>query len=156
MTRMQITCVNPVQAHGAMTSQLWPQLKAMLTAGHRMIIELKPETRSLAQNARLWAMLTDISKQVDWYGRKLSQEEWKHVFSASLKRQDVVPGLDGGFVVLGLSTSKMTKAEMADLQTLMEAFGAQQGVRFTAPKELEDPKREGRLTVDAETGEIAA
>jgi hypothetical protein len=43
-----------------------------------------------------------------------------------------VPGLDGGFVVLGQSTSKMTKAEMCDLQTLMEAFGAEKGVRFSA------------------------
>jgi len=43
-----------------------------------------------------------------------------------------VPGLDGGFVVLGTSTSKMTKAEMCDLQALMEAFGAEKGVRFSA------------------------
>lgn len=95
-----------------------------------MILELKPETRSLEQNARLWAMLGEVSKQVVWHGRKLSPESWKHVLSASLKKQDVVPGIDGGFVVLGLSTSKMTRAEMADLQTLIEAFGAQQGVKF--------------------------
>ena len=101
-------------------------------AGQRMVLEIKPSTRSLEQNARLWVMLTDISKQVDWYGRKLSPDDWKHVFSAALKKQDVVPGLDGGFVVLGLSTSKMTKAEMCDLQTLMEAFGAEKGVRFSA------------------------
>ena len=101
-------------------------------AGQRMVLEIKPSTRSLEQNARLWVMLTDISKQVDWYGRKLSPDDWKHVFSAALKKQDVVPGLDGGFVVLGLSTSKMTKAEMCDLQTLMEAFGTEKGVRFSA------------------------
>lgn len=130
MTRLSVQCWEPTQAHKAMTVTIWPQLKAMLIAGHRMVLEVKPETRSMAQNARLWAMLTDISQQVDWYGRKLSPEEWKHVFSASLKKQDVVPGLDGGFVVLGLSTSKMTKGEMSDLQTLMEAFGADKGVQF--------------------------
>ena len=43
-----------------------------------------------------------------------------------------MPGLDGGFVVLGLSTSKMTRAEMSDLQQLMEAFGAERGVKFKA------------------------
>ena len=106
-----------------------------------MVLELKPETRSIAQNSRLWAMLTEISDQVNWYGRKLTPTEWKHVFSASLKKQDVVPGLDGGFVVLGQSTSNMTRAEMSDLQTLMEAFGAQQGVKFSA-------------RIDPETGEI--
>jgi hypothetical protein len=108
-----------------------------------MVVEVKPETRSLAQNARLWAMLTDISKQVDWYGRKLTPEEWKHVFTASLTKQDVVPGLDGGFVVLGKSTSSMTKGEMSELQELMQAFGAQQSVRFTAPE-----------FIDQDTGEI--
>lgn len=130
--KLSIECINPVQAHTAMTKSIWPQLKSALMAGHRMVLEVKPSTRSLEQNARLWAMLDEISKQVDWYGRKLTPHDWKHVFTASLKKQDLVPGLDGGFVVLGLSTSKMTKAEMCDLQTLMEAFGAERGVRFSA------------------------
>jgi hypothetical protein len=95
-----------------------------------MTIEIRPETRSIAQNSRLWALLTDVSDQVDWYGQKLTPEEWKNVFSASLKKQKVVPGLDGGFVVMGQSTSKMTKAEMAEMQDLIEAFGADKGVIF--------------------------
>ena len=130
--KLSIECVNPVQAHLAMTKTIWPHLKNALMAGHRMVLEVKPSTRSLEQNARLWAMLADISFQVDWYGRKLKPDEWKHVFSAALKKQEVVPGIDGGFVVLGLSTSKMTRAEMSDLQTLMEAFGAEHDVRFSA------------------------
>jgi hypothetical protein len=141
--RIKITLFEPVQAHKVLTQQIWPLIKASLIAGHRMVVEVKPETRSLAQNARLWAMLTDISKQVDWYGRKLTPEEWKHVFTASLTKQDVVPGLDGGFVVLGKSTSSMTKGEMSELQELMQAFGAQQSVRFTAPE-----------FINEETGEI--
>lgn len=138
-----LVLLNPVQAHKAMTAQIWPLLKAHLMAGRRMVLTVAPETRSLAQNARLWAMLTDISRQVDWYGRKLTPEEWKHVFTAALSKQDVVPGIDGGFVVLGKSTSRMTKGEMSELQTLMEAFGAEKGVRFAA-------------YVDPETGEVMA
>ena len=123
----------PVQAHKAMTSLIWPRLKAHLTAGRRMVLELREEKRSDAQNRRLWAMLTDISQQVEWYGKKLSPTDWKHVFSSSLKKLEVVPNLDGtGFVALGMSTSQMTKAEMSDMQTLMEAFGAERGVKFTA------------------------
>ena len=141
--RQRFTLWEPVQAHKVLTQQIWPLLKSLLMAGHRMVVEIKPETRTLAQNARLWAMLTDVAKQVDWYGRKLSAEEWKHVMTASMTKQDVVPGIDGGFVVLGKSTSKMTKSEMSELQQLIEAFGAQQGVRFTAPE-----------YVDPETGEI--
>jgi hypothetical protein len=105
--------------------------RAVINAPENYMVEIKPRTRSLDQNARLWAMLTDISRQVDWYGRNLQPEEWKHVFSASLKKQDVVPGLDGGFVVLGQSTSRMTVREMSDLMELMSAFGAERDVRFS-------------------------
>jgi len=122
--------INPVQARQPFENA-WNMAKALLMAGHRLTLEVKPEKRSDAQNRRLWAMLGEISRQVDWYGQKLTAEEWKHVFSASLAKQKVVPGLDGGFVVLGLSTSKMTKGEMSDLQTLMEAFGAEKGVTFS-------------------------
>lgn len=127
--RVTLRLWEPVQAHKALAG-IWPNVKALLMAGHRLVIEVKPETRSTEQNARLWAMLTEISRQVDWYGHRLTPDEWKDVFSAAMKRTKVVPGLDGGFVVCGQSTSKMTKGEMSEMQTLMEAFGAEKGVRF--------------------------
>lgn len=126
----------PIQAHKVITG-LWEQVKPWVVAGHQLCIQIKPLTRSLEQNSRMWAMLTDVSKQVDWYGRKLTPEEWKHVFTAALKKQDVVPGIDGGFVVLGLSTSQMSIREMIDLMELMGAFGAQNGVRFSAPEQCQ-------------------
>ena len=98
------------------------------------VVIVQDPTRTLEQNALMWAMLADISSQVDWYGQKLTSEEWKDVFSASLKRQKVVPGLDGGFVVCGQRTSKMTKGEMSDLVELMNAFCAERGVKLTAPE----------------------
>ena len=129
--RLSIRMWEPVQAKKALDGVIWQQLKAMLMAGNRMVVEVKPETRSTEQNARLWAMLSDISQQVDWYGRKLSPEDWKHLFSSTLRKLEVVPNLEGtGFVALGLSTSKMSRREMCDLQELMEAFGAERGVKF--------------------------
>lgn len=96
-------------------------------------VTFRPQTRTLVQNARLWAMLADVSRQVVWYGKKLSPESWKCVFSASLKKQDVVPGLNGDFVVLGQSTSRMSIKEMSDLMELIAAFGAERGVTFSEP-----------------------
>jgi len=123
---------NEVQGH-QVAQTIWKHAKAHLHAGRRMVLELREEKRSDAQNRRLWAMLTEISQQVDWYGKKLTPEDWKHVFSSSLRKLEVVPNLDGtGFVALGTSTSQMTKAEMSDMQTLMEAFGAERCVRFSA------------------------
>lgn len=106
-------------------------LKAVVQAPDGMVVVIQDATRSLEQNAKLWACLTDISRQVEWYGQHLEPGEWKDVFSASLKRQKVVPGLDGGFVVCGQSTSKMGKKEFSDLLELAQAFGAERGVRFT-------------------------
>ena len=109
----------------------------LMAAPEGWIVEIHEPTRSLQQNAALWAALGDISRQVEWYGKKLSPHDWKHIFSSSLKKQNVVPGLDGGFVVLGISTSKMTIKEMSDLLELAHAFGAEHGVRFSAPGHME-------------------
>ena len=79
-------------------------------------------------------MLGEIAAQVDWHGQKLIDTEWKDVFTAALKRQKVVPGLDGGFVVLGTSTRKMTTQEMGDMMELMASFGAEHNVIFTDPR----------------------
>jgi sugar phosphate isomerase/epimerase len=80
----------------------------------------------------MWAKLTEISGQVDWYGQKLSPEDWKDMFTASLRKARVVPGLDAGsFVPLGMRTSDMTKDEMSDLLELISAFAAERGVVFS-------------------------
>lgn len=107
-------------------------MEAVKTAPQGHVVSIKAPTRSLMQNNRLWALLTDVSRQVEWYGRKLSPENWKDIFTAALKKQDVVPGIDGGFVVLGMSTSKMTKTEMVDLQELISAFGSERNVKWSS------------------------
>jgi hypothetical protein len=80
----------------------------------------------------MWANLEDIAQQVTWYGVKLTKDEWKDVLTAALKKQKVVPGIEGGFVVIGARTSKMTVLEMTELIELSTAFGTQQGVKFRA------------------------
>ena len=119
----------PVQAD-QVWREIFPKIKAYLMAGHRLDLTIKKEKRTSEQNRKLWAALGEIASQVEWYGEKLTAEDWKHILSASLRKQRAVPGIDGGFVVLGLSTSKMTKEEMSELLELAIAFGAQQGVKF--------------------------
>lgn len=105
---------------------------AILQAPEGHVVTIKPATRSLEQNALLWPLLQDVSKQVEWYGQHLTDEEWKDVFSASLKKQKAVPGIDGGFVVCGQRTSTMNKADFSELIELIYAFGTQQGVKWSA------------------------
>lgn len=88
------------------------------------VCQIKQKTRTLEQNALLWALLADVSRQVNWHGQYLTSDEWKDVMSASLKQQKVVPGIDSRFVVIGARTSKMGKKEMSDLCELIQAFGA--------------------------------
>lgn len=88
------------------------------------------DERTARQNRMLHATIGDISKQVVWYGKKLTVQEWKYVFTAAIEKQEVVPGIDGGFVVLGRSTSRMPKKMFASLITVALAFGDERGVKW--------------------------
>lgn len=95
--------------------------------GHHVVI--KPPNRTLDQNALLWELLNQVARRVEWYGRYLRADDWKHIFTASLKQQTAVPGIEqGSMVVLGLSTSKMTKKQFSDLVEIIYAFCAERGV----------------------------
>lgn len=97
-----------------------------------LVVSIQEMTRTLEQNARMWATLTDISEQVVWHGLKLTPEEWKHVFTATLKGQKTVPNLDGtGFIILGQSTRTMSKKELSNLLELAYAFGAERDVKWS-------------------------
>jgi hypothetical protein len=113
-------------------NRVWELVKRGL-AGGPVVVTLGREKRSLSQNAKMWPMLTDMSRQVEWYSEKLTPDEWKHVVTAGLLKQRAVPGMDGGFVVLGQSTSKMKKAEFSQLIEIIYAFGAEQNVQWSEP-----------------------
>jgi hypothetical protein len=116
--------------------------EAVQQAPDGWVVSLSPPKRSSDQNALMWVLLGCLADQVQWYNQKLTPENWKDVLTAALKKQDVVPGIEGGFVVLGTSTRRMTKPEMAQLIDLIYAFGAEQGVDFgEAPFEVDEEDR---------------
>lgn len=127
---MKVTLYNAQQGHTVLT-EVWQKAKPYLMAGNKLVLTIEQEKRSLDQNNLLWSVLNDLSKKVDWYGNTLSAEDWKHMLTAVLKKQRTIPGIDGGFVVLGSSTSKMTKGEMSDLITLAHSFGDERGVKWS-------------------------
>lgn len=99
------------------------------------VVEIRSPTRSINQNARMWACLTDISKQVPLAGEMLSPEDWKCIFTAAMKKHRMVPGIDGGMVVLGAYTSRMTVADMSELQALIDSYGDEKGVMWSCYEE---------------------
>lgn len=111
--------------------------RAVISAPDGYRCEIKPRTRSLAQNDMLWSILTDISRQVEFVVNgalvKVSPEEVKDILTASLKRETrMAMGIDGGMVLLGQRTSKMTVRQMTELIELAHAFGTQRGVEWSA------------------------
>jgi len=93
-------------------------------AGARITFQAAKRTDD--QNAKMWAMLTEVAEQVKWHGLKLAADDWKLIFMSGLKRElRMVPNIDGdGFVNLSTSSSDLSKGEMSDLIELMFQFGA--------------------------------
>jgi ABC-type Fe3+ transport system substrate-binding protein len=98
-------------------------------------VEFRAPRRSPDQNALMWSLLTQISRQVEWFGKKRSPEDWKDLTTAALRGAEFVPGVMPGTIVpLGMRTSQMTKDEISELIESLYAFGAEKGVKF---RELE-------------------
>lgn len=113
-------------------AQIRQRACAAIMAANETLFEviLRPfrDKRSLEQNALMWVLLTAISEQIDWFGERLTPEEWKDLLTAFVRKQRVVPGIDGGMVLLGSRTSKMTKAEMTELIDAINWFMDEKGV----------------------------
>jgi hypothetical protein len=127
---VKVTLHNAQQGHTVLLD-IWQKAKPFLLSGQKLVLTIEEQKRSTEQNALLWSVLSDLAKQVQWHGEKLTKEEYKDLLTAGLKKQRAIPGIDGGFVVLGSSTSKMTKAEMSELITLAHAFGDERSVKWS-------------------------
>lgn len=135
--RISLSLWEPVQAKQAV-NHIWNTAKALMLAGHRLVITLAPETRTQAQNRLMWPLLTAYSKQLQWpiNGRLvyMTPDEWKDVLSAAFKGETVrlAMGLDGGVVMLGLRTSKFSKKQFAEWIEFLYSTAAARGVELPA------------------------
>ncbi len=136
--RLSIRMTDPVQARKALDGVIWMHLKANLVAGNRMTVEVKPEVRSLAENALLHALLTEISNSVEWAGQKRDPEVWKRLLTAAWLRTrgegvEILPAVDGhGIDVVFRRTSSLTRAECAELIEFAQCWAVEHGVKFKA------------------------
>jgi len=104
-----------------------------LPAGTR--IEFKKPKRTLPQNDRMWAMLTDVAEQKQHAGRRYIPDQWKVLFMHGCGREvQFIPALDNStFIPWGQSSSDLSKEEMAELIEFIFSWGAQNGVAWTDP-----------------------
>lgn len=104
-----------------------------------IIVRPVKSRRTLEQNAKLWAMLGDISRQVQWpvngVMQHLDAEDWKSLMTAAARQEvRMAAGIDGGVVMLGVSTKRMTVRELGDVIECMYAFGVDKDITWTEPK----------------------
>jgi hypothetical protein len=98
------------------------------------VVNIRAATRIGEQNAKLWAMLSDVSRAKP-QGRQYPPEIWKALFMAECGfKPRFEPSLDGqGVVPIGYKSSRLSKAEFSDLIESIAAFGAEHGVVWSEP-----------------------
>jgi NinB protein len=95
-------------------------------------VEIKGAIRSLPQNAKLWASISDVAKQKKIGGEFCDTRIWFYAFCAAIgKEVQWYPSLDGnGTFPVMASAADLTKTEASEMIEFIQAWGAQNGVEF--------------------------
>jgi hypothetical protein len=103
------------------------------------VLNIRPATRSNEQNAKFWAMLSDLARSKP-EGRDYPVEVWKALAMAMCGHKvRFEPALDGdGVVPIGFRSSRLTKEEMSEMIEALYAYGAEHGVEWSEPQEVRD------------------
>lgn len=95
------------------------------------VVTIKEAARSNDQNAKLWAMLGDISRAKP-DGLEHTADMWKCLMMKACGHQvQFVNGIDGEPFPVGFRTSRLTVSQMCDLITCAQEYGDRHGVRWT-------------------------
>ena len=125
----------------------------VLTAPEGHVVRISEPTKRRIQEERYHAMIGDISKQVDFLGKKRDSETWKRLLIDAYVRvarenakaegkQDpfagqgeVVPSIDGTSVVqLGVQSRGFKVKQASEFIEYLFAYGAERGVIWSDPE----------------------
>jgi hypothetical protein len=108
-------------------------------APHGSVANFRPPTRTVEQNSKFWAMLSDLARAKP-EGRDYPTDVWKALAMAMCGHKvRFEPALDGdGVVPIGFRSSRLSKEEMSELIEALYAYGAEHGVEWTEPQEQAD------------------
>ena len=113
-------------------------LRALLAAADGVCITIGMVTRSLEQNAAMWPILNSFSKQLMWPVNGalvyMTKKEWKDVLTAGFRQETprIADGINGGSVMLGVSTREFSKEEFSEWLEFLNATAADRGVEVEA------------------------
>lgn len=95
------------------------------------VMTIEPAKRTIPQNSRFWAMLSDVSRSMPG-GRRHTPETWRDLFMHAMGHSTRFEmGLNGEPFPVGFRSSKLTKAQMGELMEFISAWGAENGVIFS-------------------------
>lgn len=111
-------------------------------APDKAVVTIREANRTLDQNAKMWAMLSDISRAKP-EGRSMRPDMWKGAFMSALGHEvQWINGIDGHPPFPADSrSSRLNKSEMADLITFMYEYGDRHGVQWNV-RPADDPRME--------------
>jgi len=96
------------------------------------VVVFKKPGRTIPQNSRMWAMLTDVSQQAEHNGQRYSPDQWKQLFMHACGHEaHFMSGLNGEPFPAGFRSTKLSKEQMTELMDFIDAWGTQNGVRWS-------------------------
>ena len=104
-----------------------------LAGGKAVVITLKHENRTEAQNRHLWPLLACFAKQKEYGGKLRSNEEWKVILISAYKFDPtgIVIGLNGEVVNLNYSSSQLNKEQFSEFIESIYAQGCEWGIKWS-------------------------
>ena len=126
-----------------MTQTVWLRGEHQRRLAHQLIdkapinavVKISPEQRSLDQNNKMWAMISDVSRQKP-EGRTHVPEVWKAIFMAACGHEvQFENGLDNKQFPLGFRSSNLSKTQMADLIEYMYFYGSKHDIKWSEEHE---------------------
>jgi hypothetical protein len=146
---------NPQQGYQALVTA-FHHAKAWLTAGHRLVLEIRPESKTRDQEMKYHAMIGDIAKQAQHMGAKWGSDDWKRLLIDGYARETgkthgkIIPNLDStGVVEVGVQSRKFSRAEGGEFIEWLYAWGSDRGIVWADAQQWTE-----QWTVDPETGEV--
>lgn len=115
-------------------------IKAILSAPEGFLVEIKADTRTIAQNRSQWQILAAFAKQLRWpingAMQYISAEDWKEILTAAWRQESarVAMGFDGGVVMLGHRTREFSKDEWPEWIAFLNWAAAEKGVKVPVSK----------------------
>ncbi len=151
MEKINLKLWSPIQAAKELPA-VWQWIKAMLIAGHRLVLEIRPESKTRDQEKKYHAMIGDVAEQAQHLGAKWEPEDWKRLLVDKFARETdrtpgkIIPNLDKtGVVEVGVLTRNFSRRDGSDFIEWLYAWGVENGIEWIDAHQW---------IVDAETGEI--